>query len=176
MPIISNWGTLFQTAYRPSHGWRWTLAFWPLSWPVTSSPFDLKYWGQTWLVMWSVSSLARYWLFSQTASGILLCSVCNQFGEASVKRCFAPLFQTAILSMLQVWLENYVVHPSTRLALHMWVSSWVWSQAWSSILGYLAPMRCRHWCSCFLSWVEIRRWRLVARYTSQIVGSVARTW
>jgi hypothetical protein len=62
------------------------------------------------------------------------------------------------------------------LALHMWVLSWGWSQAWCSILGYLAPMLCRHWCSCFPSWVEIRRWRLVARYTLQIVGSVARTW
>jgi len=41
-------------------------------------------------------------IFSQTASGILLCSVCSQFGEASVKRCFASLFQTAIISMLQV--------------------------------------------------------------------------
>ena len=44
--------------------------------------------------------------FSQTASGILLCSVCNQFGDASVIRCFASLFQTAIISMLQVWLEK----------------------------------------------------------------------
>ena len=43
--------------------------------------------------------------FSQSASGILLCSVCSQFGEASDKRCFASLFQTAIISMLQVWLE-----------------------------------------------------------------------
>ena len=45
-------------------------------------------------------------VFSQTASGILLCSVCSQFGEASVKRYFASLFQTAIISMLQVWLEK----------------------------------------------------------------------
>ena len=107
--------------------------------------------------------------FSQTASGILLCSVCNQFGDASVIRCFASLFQTAIISMLQVWLEKFLVHPSTRLALHMWVLSWGWCQAWCSILGYLAPMLCRHWCSCSPSWVEIRRWRLVARYTSQII-------
>jgi len=28
------------------------------------------------------------------------------FGEASVKRCFASLFQTAIISMFQVWLEK----------------------------------------------------------------------
>ena len=41
----------------------------------------------------------------QTASGILLCSVCSQFGEASVKHYCASLFQTAIISMLQAWLE-----------------------------------------------------------------------
>ena len=34
-------------------------------------------------------------IFSQSASEILLCSVCSQIGEASVKRCFASLFQTA---------------------------------------------------------------------------------
>jgi len=104
MPIISNWGTSIQTAYRPMHGWRWTLAFWSLSWPVTSSLSDLMYWGQTRLVIWSVSSLlARYWFFPKLLLGysfaLLLCS---QFGEASVKRCFASLFQTAIISMLQV--------------------------------------------------------------------------
>jgi len=68
-----------------SHGWRWTLVFWSLSWPVTSSLFDLKYWGQTNMVGDVVCVLScRYWFFSQTASGILLCSVCSQFGEASV--------------------------------------------------------------------------------------------
>ena len=82
------------------HGWR--SMFLPLSWPVTSSLFDLKYWGQTLLVMWSVSSFARYWSFFQTASGILLCSFCSQFVEASVKRCCASLFETAIISILQV--------------------------------------------------------------------------
>jgi hypothetical protein len=51
MPIISNWGNSNCLSF---HGWRWT--FWPLAWPVTSSLFDLKYWRQTWLVMWSVSS------------------------------------------------------------------------------------------------------------------------
>ena len=50
-------------------------------------------------------------VFSQTASGILLCSVCSQFGEASVKRYFASLFQTAIISMLQVWLEKLRCTP-----------------------------------------------------------------
>jgi len=42
---------------------------------------------------------------------MLLCSVCNQFGEASVKRCFASLFQTAIKSMLQMWLEKLRYTP-----------------------------------------------------------------
>jgi len=100
-----------------SHGWRWTSAFWPLSWPVTSSLYELKYWGQTWLVMWSVSSLARYCFFSQTASAILLCSVCNKFGEASVKRCFASLFQIAIISMLQVWLEKLRCTPFPEVSI-----------------------------------------------------------
>jgi hypothetical protein len=54
------------------------------------------------------------------ASGILLCSVCSQIGEASFKHCFASLFQTAIMSMCSRcgW-RNHVVHPSTRLALHI---------------------------------------------------------
>jgi hypothetical protein len=45
----------FESNCLSSHGWRWTLAFWPLSWPVTSSVFDLKYLGQTWSVVWSMS-------------------------------------------------------------------------------------------------------------------------
>ena len=49
--------------------------------------------------------------FSQSASGILLCSVCSQFGEASIKRCFASMFQTAIISMPQVWLEKLRCTP-----------------------------------------------------------------
>jgi len=48
---------------------------------------------------------------SQTASGILLCSVCSQFGEQLVTRCFVSLFQTAIISMLQVWLEKLRCAP-----------------------------------------------------------------
>ena len=47
-------------------------------------------------------------IFSQAASGILLCSVYSQFGEASVKRCCASLYQTAIISMLQVWLAGEI--------------------------------------------------------------------
>jgi len=50
-------------------------------------------------------------IFSQTASEILLCSVCSQFGKASVKRCCVSLFQTAIISMLQVWLEKLWCTP-----------------------------------------------------------------
>ena len=121
MPIVSNWGTSNCIS---SHGWRWTLAFWPLFWPVASSLFDLKYWGQTWLVMWSVSSLARYRFFSQTAFGILLCSVCNQFGEASVKCCIASLFQTPIISL---WLDQLLFvspanchQPESRAVGHPW--------------------------------------------------------
>ena len=121
MQLLSVYAHNFQLGHfnsncLSSHGWMRTLAFWPLSWPVTSSLFDLKYWGRTWLVMWSVSSLARYWFCSQTASGILLCSVCSQFGEASVKRCCASLFQTAIISMLQAWLEVNVSVLASFLA------------------------------------------------------------
>jgi len=65
MPITFNWGPNCLS----SHDWRWTLALWPLSWPVTSSLFDLKNWGQTWLVMWSGSSLARYCFFSKLLLG-----------------------------------------------------------------------------------------------------------
>ena len=98
MPIISNWGTSIQTAYRPMVGGV------DVSVLVSFLASDvLSFWStggkHGW---WSVSSLARYWFFSQTASRILLCSVCSQFGEASVKRYFASLFQTAIISMLQV--------------------------------------------------------------------------
>ena len=51
-------------------------------------------------------------IFSQTASGILLCSVfCSRIGEASVKRWIASLFQTAIISMLQAWLEKLRCTP-----------------------------------------------------------------
>jgi len=49
--------------------------FWPLSWPVTLSLFDLKYWGQTWLVMWSVSSLARTGYFPKLLLGYSLFAV-----------------------------------------------------------------------------------------------------
>ena len=47
----------------------------------------------------------------QTASGIHLCSFCSRIGEASVKRWIASLFQTAIISMLQAWLEKLRCTP-----------------------------------------------------------------
>jgi len=56
-------------------------------------------------------------VFSQTASGILFCSVCSQFGEASVKRCFSFSFQTAIISMLQVWLEKLRCTPFHKVGI-----------------------------------------------------------
>ena len=145
----------FNSNCLSSHGWRWTLVFWPLSWPVTSSLLDLKYWGW-WcglcpplrgagiflklLLGYSFAVFAANLVRHQLNAVLLLCS----------RQQYYPCFRCG-------W-RNDVVHPSTRLALHIWVLSWGWSQAWCSILGYLAPLLCKHWCSCFPSWVEIIIW------------------
>ena len=82
--------------------------------------------------------------FSQSASGILLCSVCSQFGEASIKRCFASLFQTAIISMLQVWLEKLCCTPFHEVGIAYVSFVLGMKPSVVHILGYLAPMLCRH--------------------------------
>ena len=66
--------------------------------------------------------------------------------------------------MLKVWLEE--LHCTTFHEVGIAYVSFVLglNQAWCNILGHLAPMLCRHWCSCFPSYVEIRKWRLWWRY------------
>ena len=73
-------------------------------------------------------------------------------------------------------LHDEGVHPSTRLALHMWVLSWGCSQTWWWI--FWVPRTNALWALMLLFSQLGRniRWQLLARYTSQIVGSVARTW
>ena len=95
----------FDSNCLSSHGWRWTLAFWPLSWPVTSSLFDLKYWGKTgwWrglcpllrgtgfspkLLLWYPFAVFAANLASHQVNAVLL--LCSR----------------AIISILQVWLEK----------------------------------------------------------------------
>jgi len=80
----------------------------------------------------------------QTASGIHLCSFCSQLGEAEVKRWFASLFQTAIISMLQVWLEKLCCTPFHEVGIAYVSFVLGMKPSVVHILGYLASMLCRH--------------------------------
>ena len=87
--------------------------FWPLSWPLTSSLFDLKYCGQTWLVMWSVSSLRGTDVFPKLlvlgySFAVFAAKLVRHQLNAVLLLCSR---QQPIISMLQVWLEKLRCTP-----------------------------------------------------------------
>jgi hypothetical protein len=93
----------------------------------------------------------------------------------AVEYCFTSVFQTAITSTLQLWLEGLCCTPFHKVIIACVRFSLGIKSSTVQYLRYLAPMLGKYWCSCVPNWVEVGRWQLAARYSLQIVGSVVST-